>query len=558
MVTCPNKSSKMWTKLVNKYGEDKAYIYMNMPNPAVIATDYGYKIDDTLLVDVNNLQVDSPISNLIPLLTDIVEIIDYNDLEIVENNNPFISDDKIAFTKKVIEEDDEDIKKLLNVTSLNMSIRDWLVDNDLDTIFKLNPNLTYITDSGEIHKTLLENNIIVNDETTEVYDEIYDMFDNQEVVSFEKRKSEWLLDIIDNDTNTTNKAIAKLLLKKLKYVYDTKVNNTEESSYVDSINIKEANSFLFLQEFLSNILSHVFNTKNPNNAEKNFIKEMSSLYSRYNNTEDFDLNDIKSFVIDTLLNKELQQELNDINIETELFTSANKLLQYEVNNKGTLLNTTFTTIFKYLNSDSLFENIHKNKEFRKIQQQVNDIDTTMKVLKYMELNNITIYNDNVFTNYVQSLTAKEQRQLYNLMNSETRYFEKSNLTPIISNLQKTYNKLKLVKNIERRLNGNVVKIIPNLKIDVVFNPESNSLIFNKNKYIMTINNNIIYLNGKNTNNIQDLTDYLKSNFNMNVSFNGEVVEEIKKPISDLDRKIQEKIKEITNTPEEEIINQCNF
>ena len=558
MVTCPNKSSKMWTKLVNKYGEDKAYIYMNMPNPAVIATDYGYKIDDTLLVDVNNLQVDSPISNLIPLLTDIVEIIDYNDLEIVENNNPFISDDKIAFTKKVIEEDDENIKKLLNVASLNMSIRDWLVDNDLDTIFKLNPNLTYITDSGEIHKTLLENNIIVNDETTEVYDEIYDMFDNQEVVSFEKRKSEWLLDIIDNDTNTTNKAIAKLLLKKLKYVYDTKVNNTEESSYVDSINIKEANSFLFLQEFLSNILSHVFNTKNPNNAEKNFIKEMSSLYSRYNNTEDFDLNDIKSFVIDTLLNKELQQELNDINIETELFTSANKLLQYEVNNKGTLLNTTFTTIFKYLNSDSLFENIHKNKEFRKIQQQVNDIDTTMKVLKYMELNNITIYNDNVFTNYVQSLTAKEQRQLYNLMNSETRYFEKSNLTPIISNLQKTYNKLKLVKNIERRLNGNVVKIIPNLKIDVVFNPESNSLIFNKNKYIMTINNNIIYLNGKNTNNIQDLTDYLKSNFNMNVSFNGEVVEEIKKPISDLDRKIQEKIKEITNTPEEEIINQCNF
>lgn len=558
MVTCPNKSSKMWTKLVNKYGEDKAYIYMNMPNPAVIATDYGYKIDDTLLVDVNNLQVDSPISNLIPLLTDIVEIIDYNDLEIVENNNPFISDDKIAFTKKVIEEDDEDIKKLLNVTSLNISIRDWLVDNDLDTIFKLNPNLTYITDSGEIHKTLLENNIIVNDETTEVYDEIYDMFDNQEVVSFEKRKSEWLLDIIDNDTNTTNKAIAKLLLKKLKYVYDTKVNNIEESSYVDSINIKEANSFLFLQEFLSNILSHVFNTKNPNNAEKNFIKEMSSLYSRYNNTEDFDLNDIKSFVIDTLLNKELQQELNDINIETELFTSANKLLQYEVNNKGTLLNTTFTTIFKYLNSDSLFENIHKNKEFRKIQQQVNDIDTTMKVLKYMELNNITIYNDNVFTNYVQSLTAKEQRQLYNLMNSETRYFEKSNLTPIISNLQKTYNKLKLVKNIERRLNGNVVKIIPNLKIDVVFNPESNSLIFNKNKYIMTINNNIIYLNGKNTNNIQDLTDYLKSNFNMNVSFNGEVVEEIKKPISDLDRKIQEKIKEITNTPEEEIINQCNF
>lgn len=558
MVTCPNKSSKMWTKLVNKYGEDKAYIYMNMPNPAVIATDYGYKIDDTLLVDVNNLQVDSPISNLIPLLTDIVEIIDYNDLEIVENNNPFISDDKIAFTKKVIEEDDEDIKKLLNVTSLNISIRDWLVDNDLDTIFKLNPNLTYITDSGEIHKTLLENNIIVNDETTEVYDEIYDMFDNQEVVSFEKRKSEWLLDIIDNDTNTTNKAIAKLLLKKLKYVYDTKVNNIEESSYVDSINIKEANSFLFLQEFLSNILSHVFNTKNPNNAEKNFIKEMSSLYSRYNNTEDFDLNDIKSFVIDTLLNKELQQELNDIDVETELFTSANKLLQYEVNNKGTLLNTTFTTIFKYLNSDSLFENIHKNKEFRKIQQQVNDIDTTMKVLKYMELNNITIYNDNVFTNYVQSLTAKEQRQLYNLMNSETRYFEKSNLTPIISNLQKTYNKLKLVKNIERRLNGNVVKIIPNLKIDVVFNPESNSLIFNKNKYIMTINNNIIYLNGKNTNNIQDLTDYLKSNFNMNVSFNGEVVEEIKKPISDLDRKIQEKIKEITNTPEEEIINQCNF
>ena len=558
MVTCPNKSSKMWTKLVNKYGEDKAYIYMNMPNPAVIATDYGYKIDDTLLVDVNNLQVDSPISNLIPLLTDIVEIIDYNDLEIVENNNPFISDDKIAFTKKVIEEDDEDIKKLLNVTSLNMSIRDWLVDNDLDTIFKLNPNLTYITDSGEIHKTLLENNIIVNDETTEVYDEIYDMFDNQEVVSFEKRKSEWLLDIIDNDTNTTNKAIAKLLLKKLKYVYDTKVNNIEESSYVDSINIKEANSFLFLQEFLSNILSHVFNTKNPNNAEKNFIKEMSSLYSRYNNTEDFDLNDIKSFVIDTLLNKELQQELNDIDVETEIFTSANKLLQYEVNNKGTLLNTTFTTIFKYLNSDSLFENIHKNKEFRKIQQQVNDIDTTMKVLKYMELNNITIYNDNVFTNYVQSLTAKEQRQLYNLMNSETRYFEKSNLTPIISNLQKTYNKLKLVKNIERRLNGNVVKIIPNLKIDVVFNPESNSLIFNKNKYIMTINNNIIYLNGKNTNNIQDLTDYLKSNFNMNVSFNGEVVEEIKKPISDLDRKIQEKIKEITNTPEEEIINQCNF
>ncbi len=558
MVTCPNKSSKMWTKLVNKYGEDKAYIYMNMPNPAVIATDYGYKIDDTLLVDVNNLQVDSPISNLIPLLTDIVEIIDYNDLEIVENNNPFISDDKIAFMKKVIEEDDENIKKLLNVTSLNMSIRDWLVDNDLDTIFKLNPNLTYITDSGEIHKTLLENNIIVNDETTEVYDEIYDMFDNQEVVSFEKRKSEWLLDIIDNDTNTTNKAIAKLLLKKLKYVYDTKVNNIEESSYVDSINIKEANSFLFLQEFLSNILSHVFNTKNPNNAEKNFIKEMSSLYSRYNNTEDFDLNDIESFVIDTLLNKELQQELNDINIETELFTSANKLLQYEVNNKGTLLNTTFTTIFKYLNSDSLFENIHKNKEFRKIQQQVNDIDTTMKVLKYMELNNITIYNDNVFTNYVQSLTAKEQRQLYNLMNSETRYFEKSNLTPIISNLQKTYNKLKLVKNIERRLNGNVVKIIPNLKIDVVFNPESNSLIFNKNKYIMTINNNIIYLNGKNTNNIQDLTDYLKSNFNMNVSFNGEVVEEIKKPISDLDRKIQEKIKEITNTPEEEIINQCNF
>lgn len=558
MVTCPNKSSKMWTKLVNKYGEDKAYIYMNMPNPAVIATDYGYKIDDTLLVDVNNLQVDLPISNLIPLLADIVEIIDYNDLEILENNNPFISDDKIAFTKKVIEEDDEDIKKLLNVTSLNMSIRDWLVDNDLDTIFKLNPNLTYITDSGEIHKTLLENNIIVNDETTEVYDEIYDMFDNQEVVSFEKRKSEWLLDIIDNDTNTTNKAIAKLLLKKLKYVYDTKVNNTEESSYVDSINIKEANSFLFLQEFLSNILSHVFNTKNPNNAEKNFIKEMSSLYSRYNNTEDFDLNDIKSFVIDTLLNKELQQELNDINIEAELFTSTNKLLQYEVNNKGTLLNTTFTTIFKYLNSDSLFENIHKNKEFRKIQQQVNDIDTTMKVLKYMELNNITIYNDNVFTNYVQSLTAKEQRQLYNLMNSETRYFEKSNLTPIISNLQKTYNKLKLVKNIERRLNGNVVKIIPNLKIDVVFNPESNSLIFNKNKYIMTINNNIIYLNGKNTNNIQDLTDYLKSNFNMNVSFNGEVVEEIKKPISDLDRKIQEKIKEITNTPEEEIINQCNF
>ena len=558
MVTCPNKSSKMWTKLVNKYGEDKAYIYMNMPNPAVIATDYGYKIDDTLLVDVNNLQVDSPISNLIPLLTDIVEIIDYNDLEIVENNNPFISDDKIAFTKKVIEEDDEDIKKLLNVTSLNISIRDWLVDNDLDTIFKLNPNLTYITDSGEIHKTLLENNIIVNDETTEVYDEIYDMFDNQEVVSFEKRKSEWLLDIIDNDTNTTNKAIAKLLLKKLKYVYDTKVNNTEESSYVDSINIKEANSFLFLQEFLSNILSHVFNTKNPNNAEKNFIKEMSSLYSRYNNTEDFDLNDIKSFVIDTLLNKELQQELNDIDVETEIFTSANKLLQYEVNNKGTLLNTTFTTIFKYLNSDSLFENIHKNKEFRKIQQQVNDIDTTMKVLKYMELNNITIYNDNVFTNYVQSLTAKEQRQLYNLMNSETRYFEKSNLTPIISNLQKTYNKLKLVKNIERRLNGNVVKIIPNLKIDVVFNPESNSLIFNKNKYIMTINNNIIYLNGKNTNNIQDLTDYLKSNFNMNVSFNGEVVEEIKKPLSDLDRKIQEKIKEITNTPEEEIINQCNF
>lgn len=558
MVTCPNKSSKMWTKLVNKYGEDKAYVYMNMPNPAVIATDYGYKIDDTLLVDVSNLQVDTPISNLIPLLTDIVEIIDYNDLEIIENNNPFISDDKIAFMKKVIEEDDEDVKKLLNVTSLNMSIRDWLEDNDLDTIFKLNPNLTYITDSEEIRKTLLENNIIVNNETTEVYDEIYDMFESQEVVSFEKRKSEWLLDIIDNDTNTTNKAIAKLLLKKLKYVYDTKVNNTEESSYVDSINIKEANSFLFLQEFLSNILSHVFNTKNPNNAEKNFIKEMSSLYSRYNNTENFDLNDIKSFVIDTLLNKELQQELNGINIETELFTSTNKLLQYEVNNKSTLLNTTFTTIFKYLNSDNLFENIHKNKEFRKIQQQVNDINTTIKILKYMELNNITTYNDNVFTNYVQSLTAREQRQLYNLMNSETRYFEKSNLTPIISNLQKIYNKLKLVKNVERRLNGNVVKIIPNLKIDVIFNPESNSLVFNKNKYIMIIKNSIIYLNGKNTDNIQDLIDYLKSNFNMNVSFNGEIVEEIKKPLSDLDRKIQDKIKEITNTPEEEIINQCNF
>ena len=564
MISCPNKNSTEWTELVSKYGEDKAYAIMNMPNPSITTTDYGYKIDDTLLIDVENLQVDSPLYNLIPLLLDIRDIVDYENLNISSHNNPFISDVKMSFIEDVIQNGNEELNTIFNVPSLDITIREWLENNDLDSLFKLNPNLTYIIDSDEITKTLLKNNVILEDNTLDTYSGVYDMFNQDEKVSFNKRKSEWLLDIIDNDTNQSNREIAKLLLKKMKYVYNTKVNTTDDDTYTDSINIKEANSDMFLHEFLSNMLSHIFDNNKLTKIENDFLLEVTSLYEAYNPDTSYSLEDIKSFVIDSLLNKKIQKDLNNISYEknveneTSLYRAANKILTYEVNNKKTLLNATLNTILDYFKDDSLFSNIHKNTEFRKIQQQVGDLDLVRKLLKYMELNNITTYNDSIFKRYVQSLSIKEQKDVYLRLNSENRYSDKANLTAILKNLKDIYNKLSFSKIIERRLNGNVAKIIPNYKIDVTFNPESNTVIFNKNKYTMIVNNNIIYLNGKSTNNIQDLIDYLKSNFNMNVSFNGEVVEEIKTPLSDLDRRIREKIEEITKTPEEEIINQCDF
>ena len=556
MIICPNKSSKIWTKLVEKYGEEKAYIYMNMPNPAVTATDYGYKIDNTLLIDVENLQVDSSVSNLIPLLTDIIDIIDYEDIDIVPHNNPFISDDKIAFMEKAIAEDNDIVKDLLNVSSLNISIREWLENNDLESLFKLNPDLTYVTDVDEITKILLENNIIDDNEKITKYEEIYDMFKDNNVISFEKRKSEWLLDIIDND-NSKNKEIAKLLLRKLNYIYDTKVNKVSENTYIDSINIQEANSYLFLQEFISNMINHIFDSSNKlNKVEKAFLNDISLLYKEYSGTEDFDLYDIKMFVVDTLLNKHINDDTVDL--ESKLYTNTNSLLDYEINNKNKLLNTTINTILKYFNNDMLFENIHKNKEYVKIKNQINDITTTKNILKYMELNNITIYTDKVFDSYVQSLSSTQQKQLYNILNSENRYSDRSNLSTIISNYQKTYNKIKLIKSVERRLNGNIVKIIVDSKIDITIKPESNTIVFNKNNYIFSINDKTINLKGKTTNKIDDLINYLKTKYNMTVYLNDELMTNVDNTISELDKRIQAKLNEITNTPETEIINQCNF
>ena len=557
MIICPNKSSKIWTKLVEKYGEEKAYIYMNMPNPAVTATDYGYKIDNTLLIDVENLQVDSSVSNLIPLLTDIIDIIDYEDIDIVPHNNPFISDDKIAFMEKAIAEDNDIVKDLLNVSSLNISIREWLENNDLESLFKLNPDLTYVTDVDEITKILLENNIIDDNEKITKYEEIYDMFKDNNVISFEKRKSEWLLDIIDNDNNNRNKEIAKLLLRKLNYIYDTKVNKVSENTYIDSINIQEANSYLFLQEFISNMINHIFDSSNKlNKVEKAFLNDISLLYKEYSGTEDFDLYDIKMFIVDTLLNKNVNDDTVDL--ESKLYTNTNSLLDYEINNKNKLLNTTINTILKYFNNDMLFENIHKNKEYVKIKNQINDITTTKNILKYMELNNITVYTDKVFDSYVQSLSSTQQKQLYNILNSENRYSDRSNLSTIISNYQKTYNKIKLIKSVERRLNGNIVKIIVDSKIDITIKPESNTIVFNKNNYIFSINDKTINLKGKTTNKIDDLINYLKTKYNMTVYLNDELMTNVDNTISELDKRIQAKLNEITNTPETEIINQCNF
>ena len=556
MIICPNKSSKIWTKLVEKYGEEKAYIYMNMPNPAVTATDYGYKIDNTLLIDVENLQVDSSVSNLIPLLTDIIDIIDYEDIDIISHNNPFISDDKIAFMEKAIAEDNDIVKDLLNVSSLNISIREWLENNDLESLFKLNPDLTYVTDVDEITKILLENNIIDDNEKITKYEEIYDMFKDNNVVSFEKRKSEWLLDIIDNN-NSKNKEIAKLLLRKLNYIYDTKVNKVSENTYIDSINIQEANSYLFLQEFISNMINHIFDSSNKlNKVEKAFLNDISLLYKEYSGTEDFDLYNIKMFVVDTLLNKHINDDTVDL--ESKLYIDTNSLLDYEINNKSKLLNTTINTILKYFNNDMLFENIHKNKEYVKIKNQINDITTTKNILKYMELNNITIYTDKVFDSYVQSLSSTQQKQLYNILNSENRYSDRSNLSTIISNYQKTYNKIKLIKSVERRLNGNIVKIIVDSKIDITIKPESNTIVFNKNNYIFSINDKTINLKGKTTNKIDDLINYLKTKYNMTVYLNDELMTNVDNTISELDKRIQAKLNEITNTPETEIIYQCNF
>ena len=107
MISCPNKNSIEWTELVSKYGEDKAYAIMNMPNPSITTTDYGYKIDDTLLIDVENLQVDSPLYNLIPLLLDLKDVVDYESLNISSHNNPFISDVKMSFIEDVIQNGNE-------------------------------------------------------------------------------------------------------------------------------------------------------------------------------------------------------------------------------------------------------------------------------------------------------------------------------------------------------------------------------------------------------------------------------------------------------------------
>ena len=138
---------------------------------------------------------------------------------------------------------------------------------------------------------------------------------------------------------------------------------------------------------------------------------------------------------------------------------------------------------------------------------------------------MNIYDDNVFKRYVQSLSMKEQKDVYLRLNSENRYSDKVNLTPTLKNLKTIYNKLSFSKTIERRLNGNVAKIIPGTDIVVNINPEKHELYFDNNTYIFTVDDKTLYLVGKESKNISDLIEYLKTNFKMKLIFNGNVVNE---------------------------------
>ena len=179
MINCPVKSSEQWKELVQTHGIETAYKLYNLPNLQVKQTTYGYKIGDTLLVNTKDIDVNSPVFNLIPILVDIVDIKSYFDYPIKEYKSTLIGNDTLSFMQYVLENDTPEIKYLLNTEDLNMPIKNWLETNKIEDIGKLNPSKKLITNVNKIVQILLKNNILIEDELLDYYENLYDIFKPQ-------------------------------------------------------------------------------------------------------------------------------------------------------------------------------------------------------------------------------------------------------------------------------------------------------------------------------------------------------------------------------------------
>ena len=479
MINCPVKSSEQWKELVQTHGIETAYKLYNLPNLQVKQTSYGYKIGDTLLVNTKELDINSPVLNLIPILVDVVDIKSHFEYPVNEYKSTLIGDDTLSFMQYVLENDTPEINYLLNTEDLNIPIKNWLETNKIEDIGKLNPSKKLITDVNKIVQILLKNNILVEDELLDYYENLYDIFkpqtyeelslilddflsneeavtikldshtieklndglvlidnsittteDIDEIISvitdtYNKTKSEWLLEIINKSDNDLHIELAKLFYEKLKYFNDTVVDyHIENSSYMlkyDKIEMKSPNQRIYLHEFIHNLTTHLFlRLDNLNDEEQQFINNMLEYYYLANGVtitdEDiknfskeytykkykvsselhYGLTNIEEFIAESLTNPVFQQYLATIpyknkSILHKVYNLIIKFLGRLIDKKDNLLSTVVSEIMNYIENIEYITKATYKADITETVKYLNNNSNKVSIKNnYLTINNLPL------------------------------------------------------------------------------------------------------------------------------------------------------------------------
>lgn len=538
MINCPIKTTKDWVDTAAKYGLEKAYKLSVIPNSNVKQTDFGYVIGDTIILNKELINVYKPVYTLIPLLTEFVDISQHYEYPLNEYNQPLINDNILSFMEYVKENEAIEVNYLLNTDDIYETIGDWLLRNKIEDIAKLNPSKKLITNPSKIMEILLKNNIPINDDVLNYYEYMYDMFkpsNYEEIVTqlneflsnnrkkvltinnhtirktneglvqlddskittddenliisyitdtYDKRKSEWLLYIINNSENVAHVEIAKLFYDKLKYINNSIVKtNTKEYNWFNNItkeiSITNPNQQTFLHEFAHNLTSHLLERlDNLTDNERNFLSNILEYYYiangkqlteedkeyffnhyQYNNYKvysnyHYGLTDIKEFIAESLTNPVFQKYLANIPYQNQsvfhkIYDIIVKYLGRLIHKKDNLLNVVVSEVLNYI--DSIDYNVDtqlKTEIKQSIAYMHNNRNNVSLKSNYLVVNNTPILKlpnnliiedvDEILNNLVENYNVN----LYDLYNKVQRYVNDIELSKDIMNYmyeQKNFN-----------------------------------------------------------------------------------------------------------------------